>query len=152
MPATRGRPARHPADLTGREDDRLRRENADAIEQAGATMALAGGTAARKTSKTVTDYTDAARPKVSPVPVAPISTEPREYVVRLVASIENMTFGKDVVDPGEYDEQLRTYTRAPQVGALKHYDFTEGRLYKVDEPLYLHLKELGYLYDEDEAD
>ena len=154
MPATapaRGRPTRHPADLTGREDDRLRRENAEAIEQAGANMALAGGAAVtRKRAKKTVDYTDAARPKVSRTPVAEVPHEPREYVVRLVASIEDMTFGREIVDPGDFTDPANP--RMPMVGALKSYSFTEGVLYKVDEPLYQHLKGLGYLYEEDDED
>jgi hypothetical protein len=150
MPATtRGTPRRHPQDLTGREDDRLKLENAQAIEQAGEEMALATPIR-RKRSKRVTDYTDAARPKVAvaPAPVEP--AEPREYVVRLVASIEDMTFGKEIIDAGEYDSSLNGYTRPPVIGGLKSYNFIEGQLYKVDEGLYQHLKGLGYLYEEDE--
>ena len=147
MPA-RGRPARHPADLTGKEDDRLRRENAQAIEEAGANMALAGAAPSRrKRTKEVHDYTDAARPKVSPLPAEPPAA-PREHVVRLVASIEKMTFGKDIIDPGDFSDP--GHPRMPMVGPLKNYDFTEGVLYRVDEPLYQHLKELGYLHEEDE--
>lgn len=109
-------------------------------------MALSQPGRAKRT-KTITDYTDAARPKVAPRP-AEAPHEPREYVVRLVASIENMTFGRDIIDPGDFSDPVNP--RMPMVGGLKSYNFTEGTLYKVDEPLYLHLKELGYLYEEDE--
>lgn len=111
-------------------------------------MALAGGTTPRKRTKEVTDYTDAARPKVEPMPAANVPHEPREYVVRLVASIENMTFGREIIDPGDFSDPANP--RMPMVGGLKSYNFIENKLYKVDEPLYQHLRELGYLYEEDE--
>jgi hypothetical protein len=152
MPAaTRGTPRRHPQDLTGREDDRLRLENAAAIEQAGEEMALAAPVRRRR-SKRVTDYTDAARPKVAVAPAPAAPAEPREYVVRLVASIEDMTFGKEIIDRGEFDAGLNGYTRPPVIGGLKSYSFIEGQLYKVDEGLYQHLKELGYLYEDDDEE
>lgn len=152
MPAaTRGTPRRHPQDLTGREDDRLKLENAQAIEQAGEEMALATPVR-RKRSKRVTDYTDAARPKVAVTPVPVTPAEPREYVVRLVASIEDMTYGRDIIDQGEFDPALHGYTRPPVIGGLKTYSFIEGQLYKVDEGLYQHLKGLGYLYEDDEEE
>jgi hypothetical protein len=147
MPAaTRGTPRRHPQDLTGREDDRLKRDNASAIEQAGEEMALATPIR-RKRSKRVTDYTDAARPKVEPLPTA-APAEPREYVVRLVASIEDMTYGRDIIDAGDFSDPGNP--RMPMIGGLKTYSFIEGQLYKVDEGLYQHLKGLGYLYEDDE--
>lgn len=64
-----------------------------------------------------------------------------------------MTYGKEIIDKGEWDDAQHAYTRPPQTGALKRYDFIEGQPYLVDEGLYLHLKGLGYLYeDEDEDD
>ena len=150
MPAAnRGAPRRSPRDLTGRTDDDLKRAHADEIEQAGAQMAMAtpGLTKARR-SKEITDFTDGARPKVEPTPAAPPTTEPREFVVRLVASIEDMTYGREIIDPGDFTDPSNP--RMPMLGGLKTYNFTEGKLYKVDEPLYLHLKDLGYLYEEDD--
>jgi hypothetical protein len=149
MPATRGAPRRSPRDLTGRTDDDLKRAHADEIEQAGQEMAMAtAAPPSRKRSKEVTDYTDAARPKVEPKPVFEQPAEPREYVVRLVASIEDMTFGREIIDPGDFSDP--NSPRMPLLGGLKTYNFTEGKLYKVDEPLYLHLRDLGYLYDDED--
>ena len=147
MPASRGAPTRHPRDLTGREDERLKREKADAIEQAGAEMAMAAP-ARRKRSRQVTDYTDAARPKPSPVPVTIEPAEPRTYIVRLVASIDDMTFGREIIDAGDFTDPSNP--RMPIIGGLKTYNFIEGHQYKVDEALYQHLKGLGYLYEDED--
>ena len=149
---TRGAPRRHPQDLTGRVDEELKLANAEAIEKAGEEMALATPAPRRRKRKQVIDYTDDARPKVAITPVVIEPAEPRKYTVRLVASIENMTYGKEIIDKGEWDEQQHAYTRPPQTGALKRYDFIEGQPYKVDEGLYQHLKGLGYLYEDDDEE
>jgi hypothetical protein len=150
---TRGAPRRHPQDLTGRVDEQLKLENADAIERAAEEVALANPAPRRRKRREVIDYTDDARPKVAVAPpVVDPTLPPKKYVVRLVASIENMTYGKEIIDEGEWDATLHGYTRPPVTGALKRYDFIEGQPYKVDEGLYVHLKGLGYLYEDDEEE
>jgi len=134
-----------PTDYTGRLDEKGKRDMADQVAQAGEQMAMATGL--RRTGSMVQDLTDKARPKVAPVPVAPEeSAEPKTYRVRVVADIENMTFGKEIIDHGDFTDPNNP--RMPVLGSLKTYNFQEGGQYIVDEPLYIHLRDLGYLYGE----
>lgn len=156
MPAAQqpGQPRRgrgtvkNPGDLTGREDERLRYEHADEIAQAAEHMATVqqGSPVNRSGRRQVHDYTDAARPKVEATPAEPaVPAKPREYVVRILADIDNMTFGKEVIFPGDFSDPANP--QMPVLGSLKTYSFREGEEYKVDEPLYVHLRDLGYVYD-----
>ncbi len=73
--------------------------------------------------------------------------EPEATVrVRVSYPIEEMTFGKEVVDPGEFDE-TGLCTRLPVLGSLKVYSFKEGAEYRLTPDMAEHLRGLGYLYD-----
>lgn len=141
-PRTRNR--KGPTDQTGREDERLRSENQAAIDAAAQQMSLVAETERQVRSKVV-DYTDAARPKPEPTPTFVEPQDDKPYKVRVVADIENMTFGKEIVDHGDFTDPMNP--RMPVLGGLKRYDFQEGVEYLVDKPMYEHLKQLGYLYD-----
>jgi len=137
-------PRKRPADMTGREKERLAAEAEEAQELEAERMAMATATRAVK-NRAVVDYTDAARVKPEPVPVPEIDVTPRVHTIRVVADIEQMTFGRDVIDPGDLSDPDNP--RMPTLGSLKFYDFEEGIQYRVDHDLYLHLKSLGYLYE-----
>ena len=65
--------------------------------------------------------------------------------VRVSYPIEQMTYGKEVVDPGAFDES-GLCTRLPVLGALKMYSFEEGREYRMTPEMAGHLRAQGYLY------
>ena len=65
--------------------------------------------------------------------------------VRVSYPIEDMTFGKEVVDPGQTDD-TGAYTRLPVLGPLKMYSFEEGREYRMTPDMADHLRKQGYLY------
>lgn len=131
-------------DLTGREDERLRNENEALLDEQAERMSMVNASS-RRSNREVIDYTDEARPKVAPKPVEAPVGPPQNYRVRLMADIENMTFGKEIIDPGDFTDP--NSPRMPVLGSLKTYDFKEGREYIVDEPLYIHLRDLGYVYE-----
>lgn len=137
-----------PTDYTGRLDERAKKDQANQVAEAAEQMSMAtGARRPQPTGRNVTDYTDKARPKVSTDPVPPEEpAEPKTYRVRVVADIENMTFGKEIIDPGNFEDPNNP--RMPVLGSLKTYNFQEGGQYIVDEPLYIHLRDLGYLYGE----
>lgn len=142
---------KHPGDMTGRADEQAKKAIADAqkIEQAGVTMADSNNPISHilDNVQSVVDYTDDARPKVEPKPVAPVApAEPKKYRIRVVAGIDNMTFGKEIISSGDFTDP--DHPIMPIIGSLKTYSFEEGRQYIVDEPLYIHLRDLGYLYGE----
>lgn len=66
--------------------------------------------------------------------------------IRVNYPIEDMTFGREVVSPGEMDER-GAYVRPPVLGGLRSYTFEEGRWYVVDSDLADHLAFLGYIYE-----
>jgi hypothetical protein len=65
--------------------------------------------------------------------------------VRVSFPIEEMTFGKEVVDPGEFDD-TGLCTRLPVLGPLKMYSFEEGREYRMTPEMAGHLRQQGYLF------
>ena len=66
--------------------------------------------------------------------------------VRVSYPLEEMTFGREVVDPGEFDD-TGLCTRLPVLGALRTYSFAEGREYRLRPDMAEHLRGLGYLFD-----
>ena len=68
--------------------------------------------------------------------------------VRISYPIEQMTFGKEVIDPGEFDD-TGLCTRLPVLGVLKMYTFAEGREYRMTPEMAGHLRQQGYLYSFD---
>lgn len=67
--------------------------------------------------------------------------------IRVNWPIEDMTYGREVVSAGRYDER-GVMIQAPILGSLKNYTFEEGRWYTVDAELAEHLEFLGYVYGE----
>ena len=66
--------------------------------------------------------------------------------VRVSYPLEEMTFGREVVDPGVFDE-TGLCTRPPVLGPLRTFTFEEGRQYRVTPDMAHHLRGLGYLFD-----
>jgi hypothetical protein len=67
--------------------------------------------------------------------------------IRVNFPIQEMTFGREVHSPGEYDETTGLMTRSPVLGGLRSYSFEEGRYYVVDADVADHLASLGYIYE-----
>lgn len=135
-------------DYTGKENERLIRDNADQIEQAAQQMSMTTPTPRRrKRSKEVHDFTQAAEPKIEVELKQHIEdTEPR--VVRVLADIEEMTFGRRIAQEAVFDDEGNV-VKAPMVGPLRVLNFKEGEMYRVDKALYDHLVFLQYV-DPDE--
>lgn len=75
-----------------------------------------------------------------------IEVKPRTRKIRVNYPIEEMTFGREVLQMPEYDE-YGNVVKAPILGNLRRFDFEEGRWYTVDEELAEHLAFLGYIYE-----
>jgi hypothetical protein len=65
--------------------------------------------------------------------------------IRVNWPIDDMTFGRQVVSPGIYDDN-GVMIKAPELGSLNTHSFEEGRWYTVDAELADHLEFLGYTY------
>ena len=135
--------AKRPGDLTGTRGQALAKERDDAQEAALAEAAAAKAGERVEKLSTVVDYTETTRP-VAEV-VEPVAVQPKEMTIRVNYPIEDMTFGREVISPTEYDDEGRL-VREAVLGGLKTYNFEEGVQYKVPFELGAHLKSLGYVY------
>jgi hypothetical protein len=68
--------------------------------------------------------------------------------VRISFPLDETTFGRVVVDPGQFND-LGEMTRPPVLGSLKTFTFQEGREYWLEPEHAEHLRRLGYLYSFD---
>lgn len=146
---------KRPQDYTGQQKLRGEREKKDAIAEAAERMAMTDSPAALRNNEPI-DYTEETR--LANFPVEPVDVQvevkPRKYKVRVVCDIEKMVFGREVIDPGDFDINGRLNegvppenAKMPLLGGLRFYDFEEGQEYIVDGPLYEHLRELNFIYE-----
>ena len=135
--------AKNPGDLTGREGAQLAREQQE--KQAREAAELAAKDPGRK---------DAALDDQGIHPVTgrhaggDDDLESCTERVRVSYPIEEMTFGRVVVDPGQFDEH-GAMTRPPVLGPLRTFSFREGVEYMLDPQMAAHLRAQGYLYSFD---
>lgn len=66
--------------------------------------------------------------------------------IRVVDDIQDMTWGRDILTPGVYDER-GIQIAGPVLGSLRMFTFERGRWYTVDAELADHLEFLGYVND-----
>jgi hypothetical protein len=139
---------KHPMDYTGREDERLKAVHADEVEQAAEQMAMATGvTVVRPKRGKVHDYSAEARPKPQPFNQPVPEETNQKYQVRILADIDQMTFGREIVEPPDFTDPMNP--RPGIVGPLLVFNFKEGEEYIVDKPVYERLVQLGYVYGAD---
>ncbi len=128
-----------PTDLTGRRGIELQKEQQEKRDREAAELA------AREPGRKETSLDDKG---INPETGRhgggddPDATEK----VRISFPIEEMTFGREVVDPGEFDES-GLCTRPPVLGTLNTYSFREGKEYRLTPDHAEHLRGLGYLFD-----
>lgn len=138
---------KRPGDLTGVNGQKLAAERDEAQAEALAAAAAAKVEDRQVAINTVVDYTHGGRPSVEVQEVdTPDEPQPASVRIRVNYPIEDMTFGREVISPAEYDEEGRL-TKAPVLGGLNTFDFEEGVQYDVSPELAGHLRGLGYVYD-----
>lgn len=84
-------------------------------------------------------------PRINSVQAA-VDVQKRKVIIRVNSKIEDMVFGREVLDEGVFDREHPENNREPLLGNLRFYNFDEGHKYKVPIDLALHLEEKGYLY------
>jgi len=133
MPTQRKRPA----DFTGIQTERLNAEKAESLKERANEIALSHETAAvEKTG--IIDYTGSDTPVV--IETAPVEVNDPYVNIRVNSPIEQMTFGRQVLDPGDPETG-----RPPAMGDMNTFTFEEGQAYKVPRELADHLDSKGYL-------
>lgn len=145
---------KRPGDLTGVRGQQLAAQAKADKEEAARQITVAQEDQRVERLATEVDYTTK-HPAVVKTPVAgpdgEVSIEAVEVEIptrriRVNYPIEDMTYGREVISPGEIDER-GAYVKPPVLGGLRSYSFEEGRWYTVDADLAEHLAFLGYIYE-----
>jgi sRNA-binding protein len=142
-PRTQGK---RPGDLTGVRGQQLAAQaDKDKAEAASQVEQTRAEEVARKRSEVV-DYTGSqTTPVAQQVEETEVEVRPAVRRIRVNYGIEQMTFGKEVVHEGTFDEN-GVMIQPPVLGNLRRYDFEEGRYYDVPADVADHLEFLGYIY------
>lgn len=143
---------KRPGDLTGVRGQQLAAQAL--VEKAEAASQIETALEAQRQAKLATevDYTSEGSKKrrdtavLSTADMVPVEVRPKTERIRVNYPIEEMTFGKEVITPAEYDDN-GVMIRAAVVGGLRSYTFEEGRWYTVDAEMADHLRFLGYVYE-----
>lgn len=141
---------KRPGDLTGVNTQRLEAERDEAAQEEADARAQAEHDDRVEKLTTVVDVSETPNGRRE-TPHAEVVQEeveatPKTMLIRVNYPIEQMTFGREVVQEAEYDEQ-GVCTKAAILGGMLTYDFEEGQQYRVPWALGMHLKSLGYVYD-----
>lgn len=110
-------------DFTGRERERLIKENAEAIKARAQEMAIITAEEAERASRQVTDYTDVQPTVIDSIEDVGVSMNEEWEVVQVLEDLEQVT-----------------------IGAGNNMDFKAGQKYKVTKHVADHLREKGYVY------
>lgn len=139
MPAARKRAA----DLTGRMTEQLAEARKAEVIEASERIALV--TAQNKAVKEqIIDYTNSDDPlPVAEVRQAEVNTPYR--MIRVNQDIDQMTYGREVIDPGDYHNPDPSLRRPAIMGPVKMYSFAEGQMYRVPREIAEHLNDKGYV-------
>ena len=145
-----GATRKSPRDMTGKLDEKNRAAKEAELAKAAEHMALATEAAVARNSEVI-DMTDEGRKARAELEqqlnedVGPVEVKPLKHRVRVLADIEDMVFGREVINPGDWSDPNNIVY--PEIGPLRFYNFQEGREYIVDHDMYLHLKSLDYIWD-----
>ena len=139
---------KRPGDLTGVNGQKLAKARDEAQEEALAAAATAKQDDRVERLSTVVDYSEGGIEQRGQYTQNPGVAEvhPTTMTVRVNYPIEEMTFGRRVLEDAEFDAE-GLMTKPPVLGGLETYNFDEGVQYKVPYELGAHLKEKGYVYD-----
>lgn len=128
---------KRPADFTGIKTEQLNAAQAEANKEAASRMAMATQVALEE-SNVLVDYSESR--DLSDIERQELEVNDPVRTIRVNTEIEQMTFGRQVLDAGDPD------TGRPAVmGPMNMYSFEPGRPYRVRKALAEHLQAKGYL-------
>jgi hypothetical protein len=153
-PATNRTQRKRPGDLTGVRGQALASEAAQNKAESARQVADALELERQDKLTTEVDYSRPTRSVVQnevanddgSVVVEEIVVESPTRRIRVNYPIQEMTFGREVISPGETNED-GLMVRPPVLGSLRTFSFEEGRYYVVDADVADHLAFLGYIYE-----
>lgn len=131
------------ADYTGQQTAKLQELRKADIVEASQRIALVNAEQ-QAAKEEIIDYTggQAELPEVE-VRQAEVNTPFR--VIRVNQDIDQMTYGRKVPDPGDYDNPDMSLRRPAVMGPLNEYNFKEGHMYTVPKEVAEHLDAKGYI-------
>lgn len=110
-------------DFTGRERERLIKENAEAIKLREQEMSIITQVEDEKLATQVTDYTEVQPTIIDSVESVGVALNEEWEVIQVMEDLEQVT-----------------------IGVGNHYDFKVGQKYKVTKDVANHLREKGYVW------
>lgn len=131
------------ADYTGRLTEKLNEDRKAEVVEAAQRIAMVNAEIQAERDEVV-DYTDSPDP-LPQVQVREVEVSAPYRMIRVNSDIRQMTYGREVLDPGDYDNPDFNKRRPAIMGPMKFYDFNEGQLYRVHREVAEHLNNLGYL-------
>jgi hypothetical protein len=135
------RPSRKRAqDFTGRQAEKLAEERRVQQQESAQRVAMVTAVANEELNEIV-DYTGTGLP-VRTAEVIEVEVNTPYRMVRTNQDIENLTWGREVLDPGDMTIDP---PRAPVMGGLRTYNFKQGQQVKIDKDLADHLDSHGFL-------
>lgn len=138
---SRGR--KRPADFTGRQTELL--NEAKKVERAETSERVAMVHAQEAEHKNAIIDFETGQPDQQ-VEVRSVEVTSPTRTIRVNTDIIDMTWGRQVLDPGDYTDPDPLKHRPAIMGPLNNHTFKEGQAYsKVPVELAEHLNELGYL-------
>lgn len=140
MPA---QPRTRAADYTGRQKAKLAEAHKAEIQEAAGRIALITAEA-EATKDDIIDITGSNEPLPQAV-IQEVSVNSAFRIIRVNSDIDQMTFGRSVVDSGNYDDPDMSKHRPAIMGPMNYHTFKEGQAYRVPADLAEHLDSLGYL-------
>lgn len=113
-------------DVTGRQREKLIKDNAEELTRKAQEMSLASAVEAQKMETEITDLTEnpGKATVIDEIEDLGVTTADDSVVIRVAENLDFVT-----------------------IGAGNHYSFEAGKKYKVPANVAQHLKEKGYLYE-----
>lgn len=150
--ASRNGARKSPRDFTGIRGQQLAEEAQKTKAQETEQVRAALQAEAEVKASTEVDYSS--RPVVQHVAddvdgeivVSEVEVEVPTERIKVIDDIQDMTWGRDVLSPGRYDDKGNMIS-GPVLGSLRNFSFERGRWYTVDKDLAEHLRFLGYVND-----
>lgn len=135
---------KRPTDFTGKQTEEL--NEAKKVEKAEAAQRVAMVTAeAEAASNEIVDYFPQSGKPLPQLEVREVEVNDPGRIIRVNTDIDQMVFGREVVDPGDLTNPDPSLHRAPVMGPIKFWNFKEGQAYRVNKDMAEHLQRLGYL-------
>lgn len=131
------------ADYTGRQSEQLAEAKKAELIEASQRIALVNSELEAEKNEIV-DYGNPEDPMPeAELRAVKVSTPYR--MIRVNQDISQMTFGRKVIDSGDYTNPDPDKRHPAVMGPMQYYDFNEGQLYRVPKDVADHLQEKGYI-------